>query len=227
MEKLRIEGLIIKATPFQDYDRIISVLTPNEGLIKFFFKGSAAAKNNNASSTTPLTVVELIYSKGRSELLKCHEISILNHNLALRNNLAILETACDMLQVVNATQMPGKACSNLYQLLLTFLKNLPTAHDPATLGSSFRLKTLRSEGLWKNFSSCNQCGCDLMDSYNFEGNTYCKLHTPPHALEISSSERDIFELLAFSRDLPLLNSLPMTQDLINKIKHLFNDLWST
>jgi DNA repair protein RecO (recombination protein O) len=181
-------------------------------------------KNSKASATTPLTVVELIYTKGRSDLLKCHEISILDHNLALRNNFNTLEAACDMLHVVNATQMPGKSCSNLYQLLLTYLKKLPFAHDPATLSVSFRLKTLRHEGLWQNFSRCSNCACELIDSYILHGNTYCKLHIPPEAIEISSSERDIFELLAFSRDLSLLASLPMTQDLSKKIKLLFDDL---
>lgn len=223
MEKLRIEGLIISTIPFQDYDRIMTVLTANEGLLKFIFKG-ASKKNGAASATAPLTVVELIYTKSRSELLKCHEISILDHNLALRNNLNILEAACDMLQVAKTTQMPGKSCNNLYQLLLTFLKKLPTAHDPLTLSNSFRLKTLRHEGLWRSFSKCYNCDCDLVDSFIFAGNIYCKLHSPLHSLEISSSERDIFELLAFCRDLPLMASLPMTSELTKKIKHLFNDL---
>lgn len=226
MEKFRIEGLIISTAPFQDYNRIMTVLTPNEGLLKFILKGSAHTKNGGATSSTPFMVVELIYTKARSELLKCHEISMLEHNLALRNHLATLAAACDMLQVVKATQMPGKSCPGLYQLLLAYLRKMPAAHDPATLSASFRLKTLRHEGLWRNFSRCSHCECEVVDHYIFAGNTYCKLHTPPYALEISFSEKEIFELLAFSRDLSLMASLPMTQDLTKKIKHLFDDLWS-
>lgn len=224
MEKLRTEGIVVNSIPFQDYDRIITVVTPDEGLIKFIFKGSASTKSGKASSTTPLTVAEFIYSKGRSDLLKGHEISPLDHQLALRNNLNTLEAACDMLQIINATQMPGKSCTNLYKLLLAYLKKLPFAHDPATLSTSFRLKTLRHEGMWRSFSKCCQCSLELNDGYILGGTSYCKLHMPPNSIEISFSERDIFEMLAFSRDLNLLSSLPMTQELSKKAKLLFEDL---
>lgn len=223
MDKFRTEGIIVNALTYQDYDRIISVFTPEEGLIKFFFKGAISTKKGGPATTSPLTVVELIYTKGKSELLPCREISILNPHLALRQNLPTLQAACELLHIINVTQLPGKPSPDLYHLLLTFLNKLPTAHDPATLSASFRLKTLRHEGLWRDYTKCDLCHHELEDCFIMHNEVFCHRHSPPHALQLSPSERDILQLLGFSRDLPLLTSLPMTESLSSKIRQLFDD----
>lgn len=223
MEKLRIAGIVVNAFAFQEYDRILTVFTPEEGLIKFIFKGAASLKKGGGGATAPLTEVELVYTKGKSELYSCREVSVLNHQLALRQNLKTLEAACEILQAIGATQMPGKTAPDLYRLLLTYLEKLPAAHDPATLSASFRLKTLRHEGLWGDYSRCSQCGSELADSFIIGNASFCQRHSQPHALILTTSERDILELLGFCRDISLLASLPMTESLSGKIKRLFDD----
>lgn len=221
MEKFRTEGIIISALTYQDFDRIITVFTPEEGLIKFIYKGAISSKKGGLAATTPLTVIELIYTKGKSELLSCKEISILESHLALRQNLPTLQTACELIHIVTLTQLPGKQSPDLYNLLMIFLNKLPTVHDPATICASFRLKTLRHEGLWRDYSLCDHCQEELGDSYIQNNEVFCQRHSPPNSLHFTPSERDILQLLGFSRDLPLLASLPMPESLSMKIRQLF------
>jgi DNA repair protein RecO (recombination protein O) len=224
MEKLRTEGVIVRALAFQESDKIFTAFTPDEGLATFFFKGAVSKKKGGQGSTSPLTAVELIYAKGRGEMYYCYEASPLNHNLGLRQNLAILEAACEMLKAVSATQMPGKAASDLYRLLLIYLEKLPEALDPTTISASFHLKTLRHEGLWHGQFLCSACGSELSDSFLAGGEAFCRQHAPSPAFVLTASEREGLHLLAFCRDIAMLAVLPMTAELAGKIKRLFDEI---
>lgn len=147
MDKMNIQGVITHALAFKEFDRIITVFTPYDGLIKLVVKGALSHNQGQGSTTTPLTLIEALCTRGKSELYSCRELTALNSHLGLRQNLKTLEAAFDMLKVVAATQMPGKPVPDLYQLFLTFLAKLPSAKNPLALSASFRLKTLRHEGL--------------------------------------------------------------------------------
>lgn len=191
MEKLRLEGIIVKAVPFQEYDRIITLFTPNEGLIKLFVKAAFASKHGKGHSTTPLGHVEVICSLSKSELYHCHDISVLNHHLLLRKDLSVLNAACDILQTINETQQPGKAAPELYRLSLIFLKRLPEAVFPLAISTSFKLKTLHYEGLLG------------------ESEELLRLFDP--------QERELVEVLTLSRDFSLLAALPIELPFAEKV----------
>ena len=85
MKSYRTEGVILHASlNFRDYDQILTVFTPDEGIVKFIVKRSLTA---NGSINSPLTRVEFVYSKGKSDLLLCREISLLKMHLELRKKI--------------------------------------------------------------------------------------------------------------------------------------------
>lgn len=191
MEKLHIEGVVIRVFPFREYDRILSLFTPQEGLIKFVVKGAFTAKMGKGSHTTPLNLVEAIYTQGKNELHACREMTLIEPHHSLRQNLPTLEAACDMLKTIESTQYPGKAVPELYALFRAYLKRLPEAVDPAAISTSFRLKTLRHEGL-------------LSELELFPMNT---------------EERQLLEVLALCRDFSLLAKLSIEPAFVSRIHH--------
>lgn len=195
MEKICIQGVVIHALAFQEYDRIITVFTPQEGLLKLFVKGAFSSKKSQGASSSPLTLVEAICSKGRSELFSCRELNALNLFLDLRKDIATLEAACDLLRVVQATQMSGKAAPELYQLLLAFLGKLPQAPNPLAISASFRLKTLFYEGLLE---------------LPLEGN-----------YRLTPEIAELIEALTLSRDFKELANLPVNAALAEFVTNLF------
>ncbi|MEI8365255.1 MAG: DNA repair protein RecO [Parachlamydiaceae bacterium] len=222
MDKLTTQGVIIGALPFREYDCILSLFTPYEGLIKLFSKG-AYRKGKAASPVSPLTQIEVIYAKGRTELHPCHEITAINHNLPLRQNLAVLQTACEMLHAIKVTQQPGKPAPELYQLFLTYLHKLPAVASPVALGASFRLKLLRHEGLIGMLSHCAVCGTMLDKAWIYEGEVFCHLHHPSHATVVDTEEYDLALVLLYSREFSLLTSLTISPELAEKINGIFEE----
>lgn len=222
MTKLNIQGIVTQVVPFSNYDAILTLFTPEEGLVKFFHKG-AYSKKKQGGGATPLAVVEATYAKGRGDMHPCSDLCVLDHHLGLRGRLATLETACDLLQTVMATQQPGKGAPDLYRLLLIYLNRLSTCTAPHTLAASFRLKLLRYEGLFAFLSHCSSCAAELREAWVFQSEAYCRAHTPPEALSFTEEERGIVELLTFGRDINQLASLEITGILSNKVNRLFKD----
>jgi DNA repair protein RecO (recombination protein O) len=223
MEKLNTEGIVINAIPFRNYDCILTLFTPLDGLVKFFVRGAYSSKKGGGSGITPLSVVEVTYTKGRSDLYSCTEIAVINHHLSLRHNLGILEAACEMLRALSITQQPGKAAPELYQLLLMYLQKLPHFVLPQIISNSFKLKLLRYEGLLAFLSHCSVCAQLLGDgnAWIYENEAYCSLHTPSKALSLAKEERAVVDVLAFCRDFALLAKMNISVLLCQKIHKLF------
>lgn len=198
MSSDRTEGIILQATKFQDFDQIVTCFAPEEGIMRLMVKGALNPKLGKAALTAPLSRAEFIYSRGRSELYSCREISMLNSHLNLRENVLTMEAAFDLLQAVRATQLPQKAAPELYKLLLIYLEKLPLIPDPKVLSTSFRLKTLRHEGL-----------------LNFDAS---------HFSSFSESERELLYLLATSRSFAELAELRVTPMLCQKVRSLFSEI---
>lgn len=224
MEKFNTEGIVVNAIPFKNYDCILTLFTPLEGVIKLFVRGAYSSKRGGGSGiTTPLSVVEVVYTKGRGDLCSCEEVAVINHHLPLRRNLGMLEAACEMLQVISTTQQPGKAAPDLYQLLLMYLNKLPQVIFPLAISSSFKLKLLRYEGMLAFLSHCSVCAELLNEAWIHENEAYCYSHMPAAALSLTRGEREAVEVLSFCRDFGLLANMNVSGLLVKKISHLFEE----
>lgn len=220
------EGIIVKALPFRDYDCILTVFTPEQGLLKLVYKGAFRPKKNT-NTTSPLSLVEIVYTKGKSDLYTGREISVTSSQLPLRSNLKVLEAACDMLHAIAATQQPEKAAPELYRLLLMYLHALPRTRSPQALARSFHLKLLRYEGIYPRFSHCCSCEAPLEEAFIYGNETFCSRHAPTSAFTLTKEDCVLMEHLAFSTDLSKLIETDITTQLSDKISRLFSESLAT
>ncbi len=139
----RSEGIIIATHPFRDYDRLVTLFTPERGIIRLLKKGS----QNKTLALSPLVHIECTYFIGKSDLFVCRETTILHHFLSLRASLKTLEAACEMLRAIRLTQAPEKEASPLFAKLLDALHRLPKAPNPEQETAHFYLNVLKHEGL--------------------------------------------------------------------------------
>lgn len=216
----RTEGVILNSIDFRDYDRISTVFTQEEGLIKLIQKRANSAKYGKGAHAEPLTQAEFVYTMGRGELHVCREISILDSHLSLRKNLICLEAGCDLLKTLLATQLPHKPAPDLYKLLTGYLKNLPLAVDPFALATSFKLKVMRHDGTFGITPYCNSCQNDLEQIHVFGGESFCCNHKPVGSLWFNSEESGLLLELAYSRSYARLHELKVDGCFQTKIKHL-------
>ncbi len=142
----KTEGVILGSQGYGEGDRIITVFTPDFGLIKLFAKGASRPRSKHGAATTPLVRAEFLYTRGRSDLYRLLEGSVVDPFLHLRDSLTALETAGHLIQDILASQWPGKAAPLLYSLVIHYLTHLSSV-PPESLLASFRLKILCHEGL--------------------------------------------------------------------------------
>lgn len=191
----RVEGVILHHIAYGNEDQILTVFTPTQGVLKFFCKkGRAKGKDKRWS---PLTMVDIVYKEKQSELFACEEISILHSFLKLRKEFAFLQAGCDLIRTVYMSQMIGRPAPMLYQLLLHYLEKIPLTVDPSVIVASFKLKTLRHEGVLP---------------VDFE------------SMEVSNEEIEILRLLTYSQKYQEIAQVILSDRLSKAIEAYFLEL---
>ncbi len=221
----RTEGIVLKAFKFRDYDQILSIFTPGDGLLKLIIKNALSAKRGRGALTAPFTRAEFIYSPSRGELCPCSEVSLINQHLYLRNHLPILEAATEMLQATIMTQMPNKAAPDLYKLLAVYLEKLESIQPPHLLSTSYFLKVLRHDGLLRLQDHCSVCPASSLETlFLSEGETFCSKHSPSQALQFLNSEYILLNTLAFCTTFKELTHAVCPKDFSIQVKQLFREI---
>jgi len=223
MSYFRTEGVILQALSFGDHDQILTVFSRDIGVQKFFYKGGQAPKRKKGGVSVPLTRAEIVYRIRGSDLYPCKEISTLSQNLALRKNLEILESACDMIEAILKTQLPGKAAPELYLLFIKYLEALPLSPYPASLKCSFFLKLLNHEGYLASLNQCSFCRDSLTALFFSRGEGFCENHRLPDALVFDSLELISLLILVYSRTLSEISELKLPEILKKKIQKMLKE----
>lgn len=143
----RSEGIVLRSIDYQDKQKIITLFTPESGLLSLFVKRISPKNLALLSLATPFSQAEFIYAAGRSDLYRFRDGTLIEGHLDLRGSLSYLQTAGELVQSVLQSQMPGKPAPALYALLSSYLKHIPHFEDPSPLIASFYLKILQHEGL--------------------------------------------------------------------------------
>lgn len=214
---LQSEAIVLQAIAFKEYDRILTLFSPN-GLIKMFAKG----KKNDfhfAALTSPLTYAEFHYTPGRKELHRLHEGSIINQNLILRQKYEHLVAAEKMCAALLQSQFVGKAAPKLFLLFRLFIEQLSNIEDPTVLESAFLIKMMVHEGQLE-FSLAEP-------TFRYGGERYVQKEAPPGSLAFSTDEEKALIKLAQCRSLEELRQSHIEKCFQNKVASLFQQLFDS
>jgi DNA repair protein RecO (recombination protein O) len=143
----RTEGIVLRSLDYKERQRIVTVVTERAGVISLIAKGLGGVNRRFLLLLTPLSRSEFVYERGRSDLFRFHDGTLLDAHLPLRASFAHLQTAGALAQALLRAQMPGRVDPPLYHLFAAFLKRIPVHEEPTTLVAGFRLKLLQHEGL--------------------------------------------------------------------------------
>lgn len=191
------EGVILRKLAYREYDQIVTVFTPDQGIMKLFHKGSKRKKQLQGICTA-LNRVEITYREKNSELFACEHVGLIQSYLAIRECLNRLEAACDLIQALLSSQLVGRAALPLYQLLIFYLDKFSVIEDPWILALSFRLKILRYEGVFSLSA--------LSESHLF-----------------TAQELPLIELLTLSQSYTQLAQAILPKEFASKVCVLFNE----
>ena len=220
MKEEKGEGIILHSLEYKEQERIISIFTPHSGMISLIVKQLSKKNLTLVTLTTPFCRSEFIYSKGKSDLYRFIDGTILDPHLSIRQSLSHLVYGGKMLQAIRSTQFPGKPAPFLYQLLLSYIKKLPTYREPEPLYSSFLLKLLKHDGLLHLTEFCNRCKKNPPLCL-VHGESFCSNCIPSSSTIFTSEEWDQLIIFTHSRKFDHIADTPLESSFQKKIENLF------
>ncbi|MEM1283505.1 MAG: DNA repair protein RecO [Chlamydiota bacterium] len=220
----RLEGIIVKAIDYQEYDKLLHVFTKKEGMCALMAKRANHPKTRGVLPCSPLTHAEFVFENPEKALPICREISPISHNLDLRKDIDRLNDACKMASVLHATLMPGKGVPLLFDLFKCYLDQLTKSEGSPPIVSSFILKLLRHEGVFTLPLHCMECQ-EQLDAFSAcDCGFFCSRHAPDKTLSFSGEEQQILYLLMYSRQLSSIVEAPVNELFVRKVEALYKKI---
>lgn len=219
---LRVDGILIKAIDYGESDKILHIFTRDLGILPLIAKRASDPKNHLIPPISPLSKGQFLYTDPDKSLPKCKEISITHPRLELRQSFELLNDACQMGLALNKALLPGKPAPNLFDLFDYFLNHM-TLRNSKKILTSFYLKLLRHEGVFTLPAICSKCNQNESILYFDQGSFFCKAHAPHRTLAFSNEELKLLKNILYSKSLLEITSFPLTKELTEKCKKLFEE----
>ena len=201
MKLLKVKGLIIAEKMLADFDKIVTILTPN-GKIEAAAKGSRRPKSLLMAATQFLCFGEyLLYKSGNSySINSCETIEVFYN---IRTDLEKLKYASHMTKIINDVTTENQ---NTYKVLQLFLNTLymisETEKELSLINSVFTLRLLSTIGFRPIINECKNCKTkEELTHFSFKDSgfkcTECA-RQDKGAIEISVTTKDAIRYIIFS-----------------------------
>lgn len=195
----KTQALLLRAIPYLNF-QIVHLFSP-EGLLSLVVK-----KKELLPYTTPFSLGEWVYKRGKETLHTCVDIAILDTFPSLKTNYSRLSHAGQLAQEILSSQLPEKKESApLYALACVYLQRLEHTKNPEALLASFRMKRLLYDGLLHLSLTCSQC--ESPTTHLYEGESLCATHAPLFGTRFSSEELETLHTLVCAKQFDPLEKL--------------------
>ena len=154
---IKTKGLIISENRMGDFDKMVTILTPN-GKIGCAAKGARRPKSLLMAGTQFFCFGEYLIFKGNNSynINSCDTIEIFYN---LRTDLDKLNYAVELCKVVDSVTYENQNTYKILQLLLNTLYVISeTDKDLELIASVFRIRLLCLLGYMPKFEKCTSCG---------------------------------------------------------------------
>ena len=174
---LSSEAIVLKSIPYGDSSIISVILTKRYGKISIIAKGVKKSKSTNRVLLEPLTIanIDCYYKKQRkTQILK--NIDLIENIPNVRNNLDELNTAIQLLDIINNTLQGEEQTTIIFRLLKsTLLKLNENILSPKLLLGFFLIQLYIQLGYMPDFTNCSYCHMKVKDKLicNFCSSRYC------------------------------------------------------
>lgn len=203
MNQLTTKAIVLKRTNYQEADRILTLLTSDNGKIRVIAKGVRKMKSRLAAGLELLSVSDVTYIVGRSEIYTLVSSRIDQHFGDIVKDIDRTMLAYDLLKIVErlTEDHTGQEYFEVLQLSFEGLSDLSMPLGLVEIW--FNLRILQETGHAPNFSTTED-GSTLQEGklYAFDGD---------HMAFIESSsathDKNVIKLLRFISTSPSLAQL--------------------
>lgn len=204
---ITVRGLVISTKPHRDQDAIISILTPNRGVISATVPGAKKHSSRYASMATPPMLANMVLtdSKGFFYLKEGEAVESFR---GLYNSFDALTCASHILEVIHDVCVDTESSSALYPLTLYVLYDLSKHPEKfRQIVAAFEWRVMDALGFAFDL---NECDCGKVSSMPTRAFSYshCRLYcSNPSCVANAKDYRYIslgcVEALRYIRSAPL------------------------
>ena len=171
---LNTKGLVVRVTPYNDTDAILSVLTPNHGKLAVKARGLRRKNSPLIAPCQLLAYAEFTLFEYRN-MYTVNEAHSLELFSALRKDLQKLSLGSYFAQAAETMAQEDMPNPELLSLVLNCLYGLSKLDLPENLVKSvFELRSACLSGYAPDLYGCYRCGCENPDRFDIsEGRLEC------------------------------------------------------
>jgi DNA repair protein RecO (recombination protein O) len=168
------QGIVLRGYPFGDADRVVVLLSPNNGKLRTVAKGVRKTTSRFGGRLEPFTHVDLVLYEGRN-LDTITQVSIIEGFPGVRGDLDRVVAAGIMVEAADAVAQEEESSIRLFLLLQRGLRALDSGVVGSDLITSFLLKLADVVGVAPALEACAGCGRpDGLDRFSFSaGGVVC------------------------------------------------------
>lgn len=194
------EGLILKTYGLAEADKIVILLTKNEGLVRGVAKGAKRLKSRFGSGLEPFSIVRISYfQKEERELVSIKQIEIINSYFELANNPQFFQKFSYLVDLLIEFAFPHDPNERLFRMAKVCLEAAAAHLDSLEIVVFyFELWVLRLNGYLPEWSFCGKCKTEISFSQVTELNIdfqlichLCQKHRSKWM--INSEQRQIYK----------------------------------
>ena len=152
----KVEALVISHRDFGEADRIVKLLTSEEGKLNAIAKGARRMRSRKAAHLEPFTHTALILAVGRSFWIVTQADTISDFP-AIRANLQKTGQASYILELADLLSTEFQIDSGMYRLVLGTIQSLEKAADAFNLLLHYELRILDLAGFRPELFNCVIC----------------------------------------------------------------------
>jgi len=174
MSLYRDQGIVIRTWKLGESDRIIVIITEENGKVRVVAKGVRKTRSKFGGRLEPTSHVSLQLFRGKGDLGIVTQAETIDRFQNIRSNPDLFSDASSMLEVVDHVAPDESPDPSRYKMLLGALRTLDEKNPPL-LVPAFFLKLLDHEGLAPELGFCVKC----LDAENLvsisisEGGVFC------------------------------------------------------
>lgn len=158
---LKTEGLVLRQTKYDDWDKILTIFTRNNGKIQAIAKGARRPKGSLIAGTQVFAYSEFLLYRGKN-LYQVNQADIIESFFSLRDDLYKLAYATYIAELVDAGAVDELANIKLFDLSIKTLRVLSKLKkDYKKLLIAFELKYISFIGYRPHLRSCVICNKEL------------------------------------------------------------------
>ena len=160
------QGIILKQTKLGEFDKIVTIYTPEFGKLRAVAKGACRPKSKLGGNVEPLTHSLMLLAKGRNLDIVTQSQTI-NGFLALKSDLWRMACGLYVLELIDSFTVEGGENRPLFDLLLDILQQLSEPDNNETALRYFELHLLHYLGYRPQLRRCVSCDSPLKPVVNF------------------------------------------------------------